>query len=58
MSDWYDKSGNNADVVLSSRVRFARNLEGYPFAPRLSEEKAREIIDRVKKVYTPESFLK
>ena len=54
MSDWYDKSGNNADVVLSSRVRFARNLEGYPFAPRLSEEKAREIIDRVKKVYTPE----
>lgn len=50
--NWYDKSGKNADVVISSRVRFARNIEGYPFEPRLSSEKAIEIIDKVKSVYT------
>jgi len=52
MSKWYEKSGTNADVVLSSRVRLARNIEGYPFDPRLSDEKATEIIETVKNVYT------
>jgi len=42
---WYQVKGNEADVVFSSRIRFARNLEGYPFGERLSAEKAKEIID-------------
>lgn len=44
---WYNKAGNNSDTVLSSRVRFARNLKGYPFDSRLSAEQATEIIDKV-----------
>ncbi len=44
---WYNKEGKNNDTVLSSRVRFARNLEGYPFDSRLDSEKAAEIINKV-----------
>ena len=44
---WYNTIGKNNDTVLSSRVRFARNLEGYPFDSRLDNEKANEIISRV-----------
>lgn len=50
--NWYENQGKCADVVLSTRFRFARNLEGYPFEPRLTSEKAGEIIDKVKAVYT------
>ncbi len=32
--NWLDASGPNADVVLSTRVRIARNLQGYPFSVR------------------------
>ena len=44
---WYDQAGNRSDIVLSSRVRLARNLEGYPFDPYLSAEKADEIIQKI-----------
>ena len=31
---WLDASGDHADVVLSTRVRLARNLQGHAFGPR------------------------
>ena len=52
---WYERSGEQADVVLSSRVRFARNIEGYPFEGRLSDEGAKEIIEKIGAVLTPEA---
>ena len=52
MSKWYERSGEQADVVLSSRVRFARNIEGYPFEPRLTDDGAKEIIAKLSDVYT------
>ena len=45
---WYEVKGNETDTVFSSRIRFARNLEGYGFGAHLSDEGAREIIRRVK----------
>ncbi len=44
---WYNDMGKDSRTVLSTRIRFARNLNGYPFGSRLSPEKAREIIDKV-----------
>ena len=44
---WYNEKGDMQDVVISTRVRFARNLEEYPFASRLSDKAADEIIDKV-----------
>ena len=44
---WYDINGTQKDTVLSTRIRFARNLSGYPFGKRLAAEKASEIIEKV-----------
>lgn len=44
----FQNKGNERDVVISSRVRFARNIAGYPFPGRLTKEQSDEIIDKVK----------
>lgn len=44
---WFNEKGDMQDVVLSTRVRFARNLEGYPFTSRLDDKGASEIIEKV-----------
>ena len=45
---WFNEKGDMQDVVISTRVRFARNLEKYPFSSRLSEKDASEIIEKVR----------
>ena len=47
---WYEKSENMDDVVISSRVRLARNISGIPFVSKLSETLALKIIKKVKDV--------
>jgi len=44
---WYTKYGRDGDVVLSSRVRLARDLTGYPFPHRMTSDKRTELRDRV-----------
>lgn len=43
---WYKDSGNQSDIVLSTRVRLARNLEEYPFPSRL-DSKEKEAVSAV-----------
>ena len=31
MSNWYLQNGKDSDVVVSTRVRLARNLKGFKF---------------------------
>ena len=38
VSGWLQHRGPDADVVVSCRVRLARNVEGYPFVQRLEAE--------------------
>lgn len=45
---WYQKSGAEGDVVISTRVRLARNLKGYPFPCRLDASQREQIADKVK----------
>ncbi|MBQ8402324.1 MAG: ATP--guanido phosphotransferase [Clostridia bacterium] len=52
MTNWYEIPGNENDVVVSSRVRLARNLAEYPFEPRLTAEQAKEICEKLKAVYS------
>ena len=47
---WLCESGPEGDVVVTSRVRLARNLEGYPFVSRLSAERAQELAGVVQPV--------
>lgn len=48
MLKWYEQSVPDGDVVISSRVRLARNLEGYKFSPLLKESEAVKLVDEVK----------
>lgn len=44
---WYNTLGKSSDTVISSRVRLARNIVGYPFASKLDAAGANEIIEKV-----------
>ena len=45
---WYDKNGEQGDVVISSRIRLARNLNGYPFPHLMSLQQKNELASKVK----------
>ncbi|OAT85182.1 protein arginine kinase [Desulfotomaculum copahuensis] len=47
-SHWMDGSGPEADIVISSRVRVARNLAQLPFPHLLSPQQAGQVIDAVR----------
>ena len=38
MQNWYLQNGKDSDVVISSRVRLARNLEEVPFPTKYSKD--------------------
>ncbi|HUR29458.1 MAG TPA: hypothetical protein VM509_14810, partial [Planctomycetota bacterium] len=40
---WLCESGPDGDVVVTSRVRLARNVEGFPFVSRLTPQRAVEL---------------
>ncbi len=44
---WLDASGPESAVVLSTRVRLARNLQGFPFTARTKPEDRQSILDLV-----------
>ena len=44
---WLDASGPKAHVVLSTRIRLARNLAGYPFSQRARDTDRMAILTRV-----------
>lgn len=48
---WYNDKGKDNNVVLSSRVRLARNLAGYAFPDKLSDKDAEEVIGKIKTVF-------
>ena len=48
MLKWYEETGDNEDIVISSRVRLARNLSKYPFPAKLSKEQAGELLKELK----------
>lgn len=48
MVPWLDGSGVDADIVLSSRVRLARNLAAYPFPNRAQGNQLRQVLEEVR----------
>ncbi|MBQ8416797.1 MAG: ATP--guanido phosphotransferase [Clostridia bacterium] len=44
---WYNTAGQAMDTVISTRVRLARNINGYPFVSRLDANAANEIIEKI-----------
>lgn len=50
MLKWYEEIVPDSDVVISSRVRLARNLDNYPFSSKITEEQANSLVNEVKGV--------
>jgi protein arginine kinase len=50
VGSWLQETGPESDVVVSCRVRLARNVEGYPFILRLDDAKAKELAERLREV--------
>ena len=50
MSNWYLQNGKESDVVISTRVRLARNLDGFNFVNRCTKEERKKIIDKIEDI--------
>lgn len=48
MSCWYKATSKDADIVVSTRIRLARNLEGVPFPSKMTESQKQELKAKVK----------
>ena len=44
--NWYLQSSENSDVVKSTRIRFSRNINGFPF--ELKEEESKKLENKIK----------
>lgn len=56
LSPWMKKDGPDSDIVLSSRIRLARNLEEYKFPLLASMEESYAVIKHVGDALTQEEF--
>lgn len=50
MANWYLQNGKESDVVISSRVRLARNIKEFNFPNSYSKEEAKMIINKIKDI--------
>ena len=48
INEWFDGSGPLADIVISTRIRLARNIAGHKFLSRCSAAEKSEILNKLK----------
>ena len=53
----YENPAEMSDVVLSTRIRLARNLRQYPFPARLDREEKKAVCDLVKEALADEALI-
>ena len=53
INEWFNGSGPLADIVISSRIRLARNVAGYKFLSRCSNAEKSEILKKLRDVLMP-----
>lgn len=58
VSSWMSKEGPDSDIVLSSRIRLARNFEAYKFPTLFSNEEAKQIINEMEDILQHSVFQK
>lgn len=56
VSEWMSGEGPDSDIVISSRVRLARNLRDHPFPMLATESQAKEVIEQVSNVMSQADF--
>lgn len=50
MSNWYLQNGKDSDVVISTRVRLARNIQGFNFKNKCNKEERKEILEKIENI--------
>ncbi|HBC84151.1 MAG TPA: ATP--guanido phosphotransferase [Clostridiales bacterium] len=50
MSNWYLQNGKESDVVLSTRIRLARNIKEFEFPNKYSKEESRNILKKIEEI--------
>ena len=50
MSNWYLQNGKNSDVVISTRVRLARNIKGFNFENKCKNEDKKQILAKIESI--------
>ena len=58
MNKWYNTKSEHNDIILSTRVRFARNLEDFPFPCRLDTEGRQKVCQTVRDALADVSGIK
>lgn len=56
--EWLRGSGPNSDIVMSSRIRLARNLEGLPFSHWATKKQEKETLDSLESAAGAADLLK
>jgi len=56
MLNWYYQSGKESDVVLSTKIRISRNIEGIPFVTKFNNAQATEILNKLEHATTPSNY--
>ncbi|MBP3502237.1 MAG: protein arginine kinase [Clostridia bacterium] len=50
MSNWYLQNGKDSDVVISSRVRLARNLIEYNFPNKTLKDESKNVLEKMEEI--------
>ncbi|MCK4402084.1 ATP--guanido phosphotransferase, partial [bacterium] len=58
IAGWLEKEGPLSDIVVSSRVRLARNYDMIPFPHRANREQLKEVISKTEKAVRNSKYLK
>jgi len=55
-AEWINGQGPLSDIVISSRIRLARNVEGIPFSPRAEQAELKNIFELSRQVIEEDSL--
>ncbi len=58
ISGWMTGNGPESDIVISSRVRLARNLKNYPFPTLATDSQAAAVVNEIKQALDQEETRK
>jgi len=56
LSDWMKGEGPESDIVISSRIRIARNLQSYPFPMLATNQQSKEVLAKVANLLSNEDL--
>jgi len=57
-SEWLKGTGPNSDIVLSSRIRLARNLDKFPFPHWANKKQSEEVLETIAQAIAKVDYLK